>query len=141
MRTSSKTVTFTRPFTLSGMDEAWPAGTYTVETDEELLQALSFPAYRRVATWIRLAAPPGRRGAAGVAQAAEVDPGELEAALASDAAAAEQEGSAAGGEEASYKLPPDASLPPATRSAARMTGGFLAGVRVRLFRRSGTTAV
>jgi hypothetical protein len=64
-RTSRKTVTFTRPFFLSGIDEVRPAGTYAVETDEELLQALSFPAYRRVATWIRLqgviARPHGRR--------------------------------------------------------------------------------
>ncbi len=47
VRTTSKTVTFTHPFNLSGMDKAQPAGTYTVETDEELLQTLSLPAYRR----------------------------------------------------------------------------------------------
>ena len=37
VRTSRKTVTFRQPFSLSGIDEVQPAGTYTVETDEELL--------------------------------------------------------------------------------------------------------
>ena len=54
VRTSRKSVTFTQPFSLSGFDEVQPAGTYTVETDEELLPGLSFPAYRRVATLIFL---------------------------------------------------------------------------------------
>src|SRR6267378_401528 len=53
VRTTSKTVTFTHPFNLSGMDKAQPAGTYTVETDEELLQTLSLPAYRRISTLVR----------------------------------------------------------------------------------------
>ena len=42
VRTTTKTVTFTRPFNLSGMEEMQPAGTYTVETDEELLQTFRF---------------------------------------------------------------------------------------------------
>ena len=41
VRTTSKTVTFVHPFNLGGMDETQPAGTYTVETDKELLQTLS----------------------------------------------------------------------------------------------------
>ena len=45
VRTTSKTVTFAHPFNLSGVDEVQPAGTYAVETDEELLQTLSIPAY------------------------------------------------------------------------------------------------
>jgi hypothetical protein len=40
VRTTSKTVTFMHPFILTGTDEVQPAGTYTVETDEELLQPL-----------------------------------------------------------------------------------------------------
>ena len=54
VRTSRKSVTFTQPFSLSGFDEVQPAGTYTVETDEELLPGLSFPAYRRIASLIFL---------------------------------------------------------------------------------------
>ena len=52
-RTSSKTVTFGRPFWLKGVDRTLPAGDYRVTTDEELIEGLSFPVYRRVATMIR----------------------------------------------------------------------------------------
>ena len=59
VRTTSKTVTFRHPFNLIGTDEVQPAGTYTVETDEELLQPASVPAYRRIATLMRLARTTG----------------------------------------------------------------------------------
>jgi hypothetical protein len=51
-RTSEKTVTFSRPFLLKGVDRILPAGDYRVVTDEELIEQLSFPVYRRVATMI-----------------------------------------------------------------------------------------
>jgi hypothetical protein len=54
VRTTSRTVTFMYPFSLSGTVEVQPAGTYTVETNEELLQASSITAYRRIATLLRL---------------------------------------------------------------------------------------
>jgi hypothetical protein len=76
-RTISKTVTFVQPFRLDGLNGIQPAGSYIVETDEELLQALSFPAYRRTDTRIRL--PTARSD-----QVARIDPAELEAALARD---------------------------------------------------------
>ena len=41
MRTSQKSVTFRHPFSLSGMDEEQPAGTDTVETNEQLIEGLS----------------------------------------------------------------------------------------------------
>lgn len=49
-RTTKAAVTFTRPFSLSGFDGEQPAGPYSVETDEELLDGVSFPAYRRTET-------------------------------------------------------------------------------------------
>jgi len=49
-RTTRKTVTFNRPFSLEGIDRILPAGGYEVVTDEELIEGLSFPVYRRVAT-------------------------------------------------------------------------------------------
>jgi hypothetical protein len=49
-RTLSKTVVFSRPFLLKGVDRMLPAGDYRVVTDEELIDGLSFPAYRRIAT-------------------------------------------------------------------------------------------
>jgi hypothetical protein len=88
VRTSHKTVTFIRSFSLSGIDEVQPAGTYTVETDEELLPGLSFPAYRRIATLIFL---PSRPGSAFLEQVVNVDPLELEAAQEGDASMAAEE--------------------------------------------------
>jgi hypothetical protein len=84
VRTTSKTVTFMHPFNLSGMDEVQPAGTYTVETDEELLRTSSLPAYRRISTLMRL--PAGPAGPAGpmVTQIVEVNPLELAAVLSRD---------------------------------------------------------
>ena len=85
VRTSHKTVTFTQPFSLSALDEVQAAGTYTVETEEELLPGLSFPAWRRIATLIFL---PSRPGGTFVEQVVNIDPLELEAAQARDAAGA-----------------------------------------------------
>ena len=85
MRTSSKSVTFVRPFTLKGLDEVQPAGTYTVETEEELLPTLQHSAYRRTATWLTL---PSHAARAGSTQLVSIDPAELEAALARDGVAA-----------------------------------------------------
>jgi len=82
VRTSREIVTFTRPFYLSGIDEMQPAGPYTVETDEELLPGLSFPAYRRIASLIFLRS---RRGGSVVEEIANIDPLELQAALERDA--------------------------------------------------------
>ncbi|WP_246337246.1 hypothetical protein [Azospirillum oleiclasticum] len=69
----------TRPFTVQGLEEKQPPGTYVVETDEELIESLSFPVYRRTATWIRL---PRHPGSPGLAQTALVDPDELDEAVA-----------------------------------------------------------
>jgi len=82
VRTSRNSVTFTRPFSLSGIDDEQPAGTYTVETDEELLPGLSFPAYRRIATLIFLHP---RRGGPIVEEVVNIDPLELQAAQERDA--------------------------------------------------------
>lgn len=81
-RTTSRTVAFSRPFMLSGIGGMQPAGTYTVETDEELVQEISFPVYRRTATLMLL---PPQPGGAVLAQIATIDPLELEVALERDA--------------------------------------------------------
>jgi hypothetical protein len=83
VRTSKKTVTFRRPFVLGGFDEVLPAGAYSVETDEELLEGISFPAYRRILSLIHLHPKPGRPG---LTQTLTVDPNELDAALERDQA-------------------------------------------------------
>ncbi len=82
IRTTSSTIRFCRPFVLAGIADKQPAGTYTVETDEELLQHVSIPAYRRVSTLIRL---PPRPGSTELARIVDLDPLEWAALLASDA--------------------------------------------------------
>ncbi|HSR56277.1 MAG TPA: hypothetical protein VLN73_08540 [Alphaproteobacteria bacterium] len=52
VRTTKKTVTFVNSFKLGDFEEVLPPGTYDVETDEELLEGLSFHAYRRILTLI-----------------------------------------------------------------------------------------
>jgi hypothetical protein len=79
VRTSRTSVTFCRPFLLSGIDELQPAGTYALETEEELIEGLSFPAWRRTGTVIIL----GSQG--GLTQFVGIDPAALEAAQANDA--------------------------------------------------------
>ena len=56
MRTRRSQITFQAPFRLRICDGVFPAGTYEVDTDEELIDGLSFVAYRRTATWIHLPA-------------------------------------------------------------------------------------
>jgi hypothetical protein len=80
-RTTKAIVAFARPFVLDGFNEELPAGNYLVETDEELIQSLSFPAYRRVLTTLYVDALPGRPGQS---QAWTIDPAALAAALARD---------------------------------------------------------
>ena len=85
VRTSQRAVTFTRPFSLNGLDAPQAAGTYTVQTHEETLPDLSFLAWRRTATLMFL---PSRPGGAFVEQLVEIDPLELEAAQERDGAGA-----------------------------------------------------
>jgi hypothetical protein len=87
-RTSKRTVTFARPFTLGGCGTEFPAGQYFIETDEERVDELSFPFYRRTATMMRLIADPLRPG---ITETAIIDPQHLEAALEADAAAVSNE--------------------------------------------------
>lgn len=53
-RTNVAQLRFRRPFSLQGIPGSLPAGDYQVETGEELILGLSFPAYRRVSTTLLL---------------------------------------------------------------------------------------
>ena len=63
VRTSHKTVTLTRPFSLTGIDEVQPAGSYTVETREDLLPGFLVRSRLAppIATLIFLPSRPGGR--------------------------------------------------------------------------------
>jgi hypothetical protein len=72
-----ETVTFTTPFSLPGVEGIIPPGTYEVATEEELLEQLSFRAYHRLGTSIRIPVPGG--GPASY-QVISIEPRDLEAA-------------------------------------------------------------
>jgi hypothetical protein len=58
IRSRRETVTFQHPFRIRGVDRLLPAGAYEVITDEEMIEGLSFAAFRRVATMIMVPAAP-----------------------------------------------------------------------------------
>jgi hypothetical protein len=53
-RTTTKLVTFRGPFALLGMDGIQPPGTYTVQTEEERLDTLSFVVWHQTGCTIVL---------------------------------------------------------------------------------------
>ena len=79
-RVTTRAVTFARPFSLNGVDETLPAGSYAIETIEYPIAGLSFVAYRRVSTAIVLSANGGRSR-----QVVTIDAQDLAAAEARDA--------------------------------------------------------
>jgi hypothetical protein len=84
-RTTRRTVTFDKPFFLEGIGRSLPAGAYEVITDEELIEELSFPVYRRIATMMLV---PAQSSLSSV-EMLTIDPTELAAALGRDVAAAD----------------------------------------------------
>ncbi len=80
-RSRSEAAVFGKPFLLKGIDRMLPPGEYRIVTDEELIDGLSFPAYRRVSTMIFV---PGIHGASSVEMVA-IDPLDLQGALDRDA--------------------------------------------------------
>ena len=83
-RTTRRSLTFRGPFSLAGVGRILPAGRYEVVTDEELIEGLSFPVYRRVATTMLVPAPSD----CGAVEMLTIDPLHLAAAKDRDAAAA-----------------------------------------------------
>ena len=53
-RTRREKIVFKRPSDIQGIDRQLPAGSYEVIIDEEMIEGLSFPSFRRVATFILL---------------------------------------------------------------------------------------
>ena len=76
---------FSRPFRLRGWKEPHLAGAYALETEEELIDGLSFTAYRRVGTTLTREATPGGH----CRQVIPVEPADLEVAVAAERALAD----------------------------------------------------
>lgn len=82
MRSTRSTVTFSNPFTLPGYPGDLPAGDYEVLVEEELLQGLSFEAYRRTATYMTVR---GKGAHAGRSELRSTTESDLKEALRRDA--------------------------------------------------------
>jgi hypothetical protein len=63
IRSRREVITFKHPFRIRCIDRLLPAGAYEVVTDEETIEGLSFEAFRRVATTIKVP----REGSRGLA--------------------------------------------------------------------------
>ncbi|MFC3085024.1 hypothetical protein [Tabrizicola soli] len=87
MRSTRSTVTFSNPFTLPGYPDNLPAGDYEVLVEEELLQGLSFEAYRRTATYLTVR---GRGSLAGHTELLAISDNDLKGALRRDRGATEK---------------------------------------------------
>jgi hypothetical protein len=83
-RTKRVTLTFRHPFSLKGVNRRLAPGQYEVVSDEELIEELSFPVYRRVATLIFL---PAQAYEPSSIEMVNVDPADLAAAHERDRAA------------------------------------------------------
>ena len=81
VRTTETTVTFKRPFILPEFEGPQPAGTYRLVTDEEEISGLSFLAFRRVGTMLRL---PSLATSGRPEQMISIDADDLAAALTAD---------------------------------------------------------
>ena len=73
IRSRRETITFQHPFRINGIDRSLPAGDYEVIIDEEMIEGLSFAAYRRVATMIVVPAAPPRSSTMEMISIASVD--------------------------------------------------------------------
>lgn len=81
MRTTQTIVRFFSAFSLPGFDAPQPPGEYRVDHDEESIEGISRPAWRRVATFIHLPSISTRGSAQ---QMVSIDPAFLEASLEQD---------------------------------------------------------
>jgi hypothetical protein len=77
IRTRNTLVVFHHPFELKGVDRTLPPGEYRVMTDEQLIEELSFPVYRRVSTVIFA---PGQPPHGSSGEMLTIDPRDFEAA-------------------------------------------------------------
>jgi hypothetical protein len=62
-RTRRETVHFRHPFRIKGIDRQLAPGAYEIIADEEMIEGLSFPCFRRVATMIMVPGAPPQRSA------------------------------------------------------------------------------
>ena len=81
MGTTRSSITFARPFSITGVDGMQQPGTYAIITDEEEIPGLSFTAWRRIHTSLRL---PSLDVDTGQEQMISISPNDLAAARVRD---------------------------------------------------------
>ena len=72
-RSRRETVHFKHPFRINGIDRLLSPGAYEVVTDEEMIEGLSFPCFRRVATMIMVPGAPPRHASVEMISISSVD--------------------------------------------------------------------
>lgn len=81
-RSSTSTVEFAHPFVLPGSRDEFPPGRYEVQVEEELIEGLSFPAFRETAAYLVIY---GKRPGSGPKEMRSVSSAALKEALKRDA--------------------------------------------------------
>lgn len=79
LRTTRSTICFNDPFVLPSLDVHLPAGTYEIDTEEQIIEGNERRVYVRIATLLHVRST-------GKVETMIVDPGELNAALQKDGA-------------------------------------------------------
>ncbi len=87
MRSRREMVHFRHPFRIKGIDRQLAPGAYEVITDEEMIEGLSFPSFRRVATMIVV---PGAAPHVSTVEMITVSPADLSDARRDDAGASRE---------------------------------------------------
>jgi hypothetical protein len=72
-RSRRETVHFKHSFRIRGVDRLLPPGPYEVVTDEEMIEGLSFPCFRRVATLMMVPGAPPRNSTVEMISISSVD--------------------------------------------------------------------
>ena len=72
-RSRRETVHFRHPFRIKGIDRQLAPGAYEIVTDEEMIEGLSFPCFRRVATMIMVPAAAPHRSSTEMISISSVD--------------------------------------------------------------------
>ena len=80
-RKSEKRINFAHSFVIKSHNETFPAGSYVLESYDELINGISFIAYRTLRTFLRISIT---KNGAVTRRIIEVDKAEIDAALLAD---------------------------------------------------------
>ena len=72
-RSRRETLHFKHPFRIKGVDRQLAPGAYEVITDEEMIEGISFPCFRRIATMIMIPGVTPRRSVMEMISISSVD--------------------------------------------------------------------